>query len=217
MAPFVVSILSLCVSVFAFLFLRAYVRRKTAATQMLAEYRDEVGRLIAEIDAATDRDSILVEERIKILRRMLDDVDKRIATQIKEAQRSREGEAMYDSLGRGIRAALDSRSPHEQHQPSLFPADFAPLQESVPAPPPQVELEEAFGKKRGSRSRRANVPAETGQREKADVLPEESRPTRAQIAEMSALGASPQAIASKLDISIAEVELALNLLNRSVG
>ncbi|MCL2762539.1 MAG: hypothetical protein FWD36_04945, partial [Treponema sp.] len=106
MIPIVLSTISICLCVISFFFFRWYIARKTAARELLADYRAEVHRLIAEIDAATDRDSLLVEERIKILRKLLEDTDRRIAVYMRELQRSRSGELMYASLGRGIRVAL---------------------------------------------------------------------------------------------------------------
>ena len=215
--PLVFSMLSLCVSVLGFFFFRWYIRRKTAATQLLADYREEVGRLIAEIDAATDRDSLLVEERIKILRKMLEDTDRRIATYVRELQRSRNGEAMYASLGRGIRSALDSRPTPKDSEPSQ-PQGTEPIAEENPSDEAtkngnQQINEENVEKKQGDKERSAKALVET----ELAVLPFEKSRLKVRIAEMSARGTPTQEIASKLGISIAEVDLALNLLNRPTG
>ena len=188
----VLSGLSLGLSVSAFFFFRWYIRRETAATKLLADYRDEVGRLLAEIDAATDRDSRLVEERIKILRKMLEDTDRRIATYVRELQRSRNGEALYTSLGRGIRSALDSRPAPKIAEP--------------------VVAEEAPDKTAGS----PDSPATETDVDEI-TLPFEKSRIKVKIAEMSADGVPAHEIASKMGISIAEVDLALSLLNRQTG
>jgi len=226
-APLVVSALSLCVSVLSFFFFRWYVRRKTAAARMLADYRSEVARLIAEIDAATDRDSLLVEERIKALRKLLEDTDKRISLYIREAQRSRDGEAMYASLGRGIRAALDSRQP-SQDQPSLFGSESAPQQGEPPRQgPPAHQGAAPAAAQSGMGASGAAAPPQPAGRVSGAALPAEApgeaappsaKPMlKAQVAEMSAAGASVQEIASRLGISIAEVDLALSLLGSPAG
>ena len=201
--PFVVSAASLCIVVFSFFYFRRYIARKTAARELLADYRAEVYRLIAEIDAAADRDSLLVEERIKTLKKLIDDTDRRIGVYMRELQRSRTGEAMYASLGRGIRAALDSRVPEPPPpapQPELFAppalvkAD-APQEQKAPPPAqdaPQPDAPAASGKRGGKKPK-----------------------VKVQIAEMAALGVPPPKIASRLKLSIAEVELALNLLHRN--
>jgi len=217
----VFSVISLCVSVLSFFFFRWYIRRETAVTQQLEVYRKEVDGLIAAIDTVTDRDSMLVEERVKTLKKVLEDTDKRIAVFLREVQRNRSGEALYDSLGRGIRAALDSR-PHSKEQPSLFPAEpmsppgatprvTMPVAETSAATENEVHhvAEEAADKKQKSKPKRTQALTEKGMDEKSA-----RSKLKVQIAEMSASGTPPQEIASTLDISIAEVDLAINLLNR---
>ena len=210
--PFVISIISLCLCVFSFFFFRWYIERKTAARELLADYRSEVYRLIAEIDAAADRDSLLVEERIKTLKKLLDDTDRRISVYMRELQRSRHGEAMYASLGRGIRAALDSRPTEESARtaPETPPSPETSLQNDTtvstkasvlsetsvspetPAPAPPQEDESAASRKRKPKKTKLKV----------------------QIAELAAQGLPPSKIASRLNLSLAEVDLALNLLHR---
>ena len=199
MTAIVLSAIALSVGAFGFLFLLRYVRRQTSASRLLAEYREEVARLIATIDSATDRDTMLVEERIKVLRKFLEDADRRIAVYVKEVQRSRDGQQMYSSLGRGIRAALDSRPP-SPGQPSLFAQDLP------------VDVGEAV-----STEAAAEAKTESGEADGMKLpssLPTEKSRLKARIAEMSARSVPRQEIASKLGISIAEVDLALNLLNR---
>jgi hypothetical protein len=206
--PFVVSAASLCIVVFSFFYFRRYIARKTAARELLADYRAEVYRLIAEIDAAADRDSLLVEERIKTLKKLIDDTDRRIGVYMRELQRSRTGEAMYASLGRGIRAALDSRAaetPAAAEAPAPQPELFAPpapalVKADAPQPPQHTPPQDAP---------QPDAPAASGKRggKKPKV--------KVQIAEMAALGVPPPKIASRLKLSIAEVELALNLLHRN--
>jgi hypothetical protein len=157
----------------------------------LAEYRTEVYRLIAEIDTATDRDSLLVEERIKTLKALLEDTDKRIAVYVRELERSRTGEALYASLGRGSRAALTPPHPPEDSPPVEVPQ----------APPARPD------------SKRA-VPVQDESVDQTPPAPAARVSPRQQIAGLAAAGLSPGEIASRLDISLAEVDLALHLLGR---
>jgi hypothetical protein len=92
-----------------FFYFKWYINRSLKG--LLSEYRDEVYRMIADIDAATDRDSRLVEDRIVKLKTILDEADKRVSVYTKEFERSRSGEVLYTSLGRGIRAALNTVEP----------------------------------------------------------------------------------------------------------
>jgi hypothetical protein len=233
----VISIITLCLCVSGFFFFRWYIGRKTAASELLADYRAETYRLIAEIDAAADRDSLLVEERIKTLKKLLDDTDRRIAVYMKELQRGRAGEQLYTSLGRGIRAALDSRPEQEAPlQTDLFPA---PPPEKAPSPQETQNVQEVINLPRSTAiktargTRRKAVmwdSAETGpsakeassQKTAENNITSEAdgkrKPKKAkiktQIAELSAQGLSPAKIASRLKLSLAEVDLALNLLQR---
>jgi len=202
--PFVLSAASLCIVVFSFFFFRRYIARKTAAGELLADYRAEVYRLIAEIDAAADRDSLLVEERIKTLKKLMDDTDRRISVYMRELQRSRDGEAMYATLGRGIRAALDSRTPQLE----------------------QEKTTELHGEKKEDTDKTENTDTKNSVLLRGDKDSEPTPPAsrkrgakkpkiKMQIAEMAALGLPPEKIASRLKLSIAEVELALNLLHRN--
>ncbi|MCL2244208.1 MAG: hypothetical protein FWC03_07045 [Treponema sp.] len=156
----------------------------------MAEYQNEVHRLIAEIDSATDRDSMLVEDRINKLKTILEETDKRIAVYARELDRSRTGEALYTSLGRGIRAALNTHAEPPPQTPSI--------QTSAASNPPLTQYEDK--------------PVESSQAESA---PNSKRQLRIKIESMVNNGLTPAEIASNLKISIAEVDLAINLMNRS--
>jgi len=231
--PLIVSIISLSLCVSGFFFLRWYISHRTDASRLLEEYRDEVHRLISEIDAATDRDSRLVEERIKNLRKLLDDTDKRISVYTRELQRSRNSEAIYKNLGRGIREALDSipaaQTPVVPEAPptdsassagSASPAESAlPVKTKTPAAPEaspaaakinelpfdEEKIPQTGGAKKQKKRKTANIPPQKKSAEKSGI--------KMQIAQMALQGLPPPEIASRLKISLAEVDLALKLLN----
>ncbi|MDR0301463.1 MAG: hypothetical protein LBI04_04020 [Treponema sp.] len=173
-------------------YVKWYIKRRTSASERLDEIRTEVYKLEADINAVTDRDLTLVEDRIKQLKEILDDTDKRIKVYVQELDRSRTGEALYTSLGRGIRAALKTPAeiqPVSDHEPELstqMPKLTQGLQESEPAPTPVP-----FAPK-----------------------PPSKRQVRTQIDELVKEGITPADIASRLGISIAEVDLAINLMSR---
>jgi hypothetical protein len=222
--PLIISIITLCLCISGFFFLRRYIGRKTAASELLADYRAETYRLIAEIDAAADRDSLLVEERIKTLKKLLDDTDRRIAVYMKELQRSRAGEQLYTSLGRGIRAALDSRP--ETEATSVLAATLSALTPNETAPKHTENVQEPGISPRSSRSTATKVAGRNTEEEKlredaSDTAAGKRKPKKAklktQIAELSAQGIPPAKIASRLKLSLAEVDLALNLLQQRPG
>jgi hypothetical protein len=225
--PFILSAASLCIVVISFFFCRWYIARKTAASELLADYRTEVYRLIAEIDAAADRDSLLVEERIKTLNKLMDDTDRRISVYMRELQRSRDGEAMYTSLGRGIRAALDSRTPPEERTRTA-PENGTRTGERVdeqmlhgvgPKKAPTTinsEGRERVIEENADAATKSEGPPPEPQEPPASRKRNAKKPkVKVQIAAMAAQGLPSEKIASRLKLSIAEVELALNLLHRN--
>jgi hypothetical protein len=198
---YIISIISLSFCIVFFFYFRWYIKRRTSASELLAEYRTEVYRLIAEIDGATDRDSLLVEDRIKKLKAVLEETDKRLSVYTKELERSRSGEALYTSLGRGIRAALDSPSETAERKapqlsivrPNIEAASQMKVSEHIQEVKPQLPAEKTI----------------------IDIAKHQSKhQIRARIEELAAQEIPPAEIASRLDISLAEVELAMNLIKR---
>jgi hypothetical protein len=219
----VISVAAVLLNIAGFFLLRRYVRLRTEADKLLAGYRDEVDNMIAEIDAATDRDSRLVEQRIKTLRQVLEEANRRIGTYVRELNRSRQGEAMYASLGRGIRSALDHRSEGGEDefsgQPLLFGEDAPPRPQEIPragspeSASPHEETVPSDSSADTPPDSSADVPSEIPDALPISLLSSKSR-LKQRIAGLVAEGLSAGEIASKLDIGIAEVELAINLLDR---
>ena len=246
--PLVISIISLSLCVAGFFFLRWYISRRTAASQLLEEYRDEVDRLIAGIHAAADKNLLLMEDKIKTLKKLMEDTDKRISVYTREIQRSRNSEAIYKNLGRGIREALESIPASTAGQaPTEGPASpagsaptegTAPVAESAPTEGSAPAAESTSPAEPASKRSKIQTPAEinelpfsdeekgthhvnggkkqkkrkTAKKPSAAAHPDKPG-IKMQIAQMAIQGLSPTQIASKLGISSAEVDLALNLLN----
>jgi len=198
-----VSIICLLFCLFFFFYVKWYIKRRTSSSELLTEYRTEVYRLITEVNAATDRDSRLVEDRIKKLKAILEDTDKRLAVYAREFERNKTSEALYTSLGRGIRAALKT------------PVEPVPSHSAPPVNEPQLTIVRQNNAQFSQTS-----PSETPTAAlRLEPLPPQQKPSskreiRAQIEELDNDGLSPAEIASRLDITLAEVDLALNLLHR---
>jgi hypothetical protein len=172
-----------------FLYLKWYIKRRTSGAGLLSEYRDEINRLKADINAVTDRNLLLVEESIKKLKEIQDDTGKRISVYVKELEKSRRGEELYTNLGRGIRAALNTGAV-QQDAPALsgvrssLPVVTQPLEREPAKPLPSIVEPQKPSSKRQIRTY-------------IDLLVNEGIP--------------PEEIASRLEISRAEVDLAMNL------
>ncbi|MCL2805863.1 MAG: hypothetical protein FWD26_08000 [Treponema sp.] len=187
----IVSIICFALCIFMFFYFKWYIKKRITSSGTLVNELDEreaeISRLIADLERITDRDAQLVEERIKQLRVIIEDADKRIAMYIKELERGRLGETLYTSLGRGIREALHTdtieiSSEAENSKPLVYSDKVIPANVPAPASEPAAQTP---------------PPSRAQIRSHIDLLIEE--------------GLSSQEIASRLNISIAEVNLALNL------
>ena len=213
----IISIICFALCFLMFFYLKWYIKKRTSASNLLADDLDErkreAAKLAAEIDRITDRDSRLVEERILKLKAMLDEADKRIALYVKELEKSKSGETLYSSLGRGIRDALNipqetSQTPDAQQ---TFPADTISLSR-------QTNLDQSGYKASQFVPVKPPVPVpETPEKPvpQNGNLPPSPPPNKQQIRSRIDLllneGLSAEDIAARLGISIAEVNLAINL------
>jgi hypothetical protein len=130
------SAASLILCGFFFVYFQSYLRRKTGSREILEDYREEVNKLIVEIDAATERDAYLVEERIKSLKNILEEVDKKMEVYVREFERRRSTETVYNALGRSPKTAAPASAPA-----AVPPA--APPPEPLPGPGAQKAPPEA--------------------------------------------------------------------------
>lgn len=203
---FIFSVASLILWAFSFLYVRSLILKRTSKDRILAEFRDEVDRLIADIDAATDRDIGLIEDRLKTLKALLDETDKRILSYSKELQRRSMQEQAYADLGRRQGSARPvQRNPIiQERQDSLFDenkagsltAEKTVHAEETPRETPQPIPTPRF------------VKAETEIKPKPPSFSE-------QVLELYLAGFSPELIASKLKVTVAEVDLAINVSGKS--
>ena len=219
----IVAIICFALCLIMFFYLKWYVNKRTASSKLISDEIDsrknEVAQLIAEIDRITDRDSQLVEARIMRLKEIIEDADKRIALYVKELEKGRSGETLYSSLGRGIRDALNSpQDASSEHEPDkTFPKDTIELSPNAAKFPAKT----GYGQSGflPIRSSRVNPPAvsetpESSMQHEAS-LPDSPPPNKQQIRSHIDLllneGLGAEEIASRLGISIAEVNLAINL------
>ncbi|MCL2472942.1 MAG: hypothetical protein FWF26_04620 [Treponema sp.] len=208
-----IAAISLATSIVLFLYVRWTQRRGNSADGILAQYRIEVQRLIEDIDLATERDSLLVEARINTLKKLLEDTDKRIAVYFRELENSRTGEALYAKLGKEFHASAVQAAPTNAapRQAALALATSAAELKQAPAAasvlPAAAEAPESDpagapgGNRRSARGKKSSAGFQ-----KPDL--------RVQIAELAVQGLGSAAIASKLKVSVSEVDLALSLIRK---
>jgi hypothetical protein len=204
---FFISVAALVVSCFSFLFLLRYLRRRTGEERILAEFRDEIDGMITELNEATVRDETLVEQRIRTLRALLEDTDRRIATYVRELDRRQAQAAALDEYGLSVTVGRDSGA---EKKPPAAPAELpaaprppamsagGPFQAAPAAAPPPYEVHPRI-----RRAARQIIPA--------------PKPFAEQAVELHRAGLSPGLIASKLGVTVTEVELTIALAKHNAS
>jgi hypothetical protein len=220
--PIILSVASLIAWVFSFIFLRNYLRRRTDPEWILAEWKEEINKLNADMDAATDRNVALVEDRIEALKELIKEADRRIALSIREEDKGRAQEAAYAALGRtaGVEAKVielpltrrgssapspgagegysgaEQKGALEAPSPGEFPPEASPA-----AGPSPAELPAEPALPPGPRFVRSPHPVEP-----------KPPPFVERVAELARAGFSSTMIAANLGVPLAEVELAIAIM-----
>lgn len=226
------SVLAFVCSVVSFIFFRSYLKRRTSQKRILAEIQEEVNRILRSIDETTDRDISLIEEREKNLKSLLEDIDRRLKVYIRETEKRRDaedayaallpkpqdrtvprtqGENAYQALGKNrYRLGGQELPPAAESAPAASSAPIATPADAASAPEPTGSgLPDTAGENPNTafplpRFRVKPSPAETTP----------PPPVSEQIRELLRAGFAAPVIASRLGISIAEVEFAEALLER---
>jgi hypothetical protein len=193
----ILSAASLLVCGFTFIYLQAYLRRRTGAERILSDFEEEVNRIIAGIDAAADRDITLLEDKAKSIRALLETLDRRIAAYARELDRRNTEESALNALGREPGSDKGVRT--EGAYAALGRGLRSSIKVNPEEPPRQTPPEGQSAQPRFIRS--AN-PVNAG-----TPLPE-------QVLELSRNGLSPDTIAAHLGVTLAEVDLALAMSAR---
>jgi len=196
---FAVSIICLAICFIMFFYLKWYVKKRTSASG-LDEHRAEVAKLIFDINSVTDRNLQLIEDSISKLKKFLEDAEKRIAEYKDAIQIKPSGEALYTNLGRGIRAALIN--PTDQLPPQQ-------LQNEHPLKSHHLSLE--IQKSGDFFETPVKSENKTPQIAPSVQKPPSKKQLRSAIDSLANEGLSAEEIASRLEISIAQVNLAMNL------
>jgi hypothetical protein len=162
--------------------LRERVRREASAASQARELREEVGRLVVELDQTTERNVALVEDAMSRLNELLARTDKKIGLLAREADRHDGGMRLYGKLAAARQAAGPAVTGAASSTTAAGPASEAARAPSAPAP-------------RGPRQ---------------DGDPEGGLPTadpRAEVALLARQGFAPALIASRVGLPLGEVEL----------
>jgi hypothetical protein len=205
---YIFSSIALLVSVISFFYLRRYVTKRTTVERIPQDTREAVNQILNDIDRITDRDSLLVEERVRKLKALLEETDKRLAVLIKEQEARKTGSSFFNT---GY-AAYAAHAPQAAARAPQTPAGEDAVGEAAVHPPQAAA---------GKAARPQPAPAEeaefdlfkvaeyTAQAEaNVEYVPAESA------AQLQAQGLSTATIAARLGKSVTEVEMELFLAQK---
>jgi hypothetical protein len=120
-----------------YLLLKERVRRAASPAAQMEGLRDEVNRLVIELNQTTDRNIALIEDRIASLMELLGSADKKIGLMRKESEKHEVGARIYGRI-------LAAKTPVPDAAPSSF-AGFTERPpragESVPGSGPGIRAE----------------------------------------------------------------------------
>jgi hypothetical protein len=200
------SAASLLICGFSFIYFQAYLRRRTGSQRILTEFEEEVNNIIATIDAATDRDITLVEERVRSLKTLLDAADRRIAAYAREMNSRAAQEAAYTALGRS--------APPQPAEPAAPAAKSEPSARQAGPAAPADSSAKADAVDRALSGGTIALPLGPRFIHSPNPVRPKPRPLPERVSELSQNGLSPEAIAARLGVTISEVDLALAVSER---
>jgi len=206
--------------VLVYLVLRDRLRRAASSEARVAEIRQEVSRLLVELNQATDRNVALMEDRIGSLNDAISTADKKIGLLRRETEKHDVGSRIYSRLADG------RPLPAEPQEPRPTPGT-APAAATV-ASPLAVELSElaparaagtARGRSAGVGAAEASRPDRPGGdasavRDVGGRGSPRSGDLQQRVMMLFRSGFSPSLIASRVGAPVGEVELIISLEQR---
>jgi hypothetical protein len=109
-----------------YLLLRERVRRAASPAAQATELREEVNRLVIDLNQTTDRNLALLEDKITSLSELLTRADKKIALLKRESEKHDVGARVYSRILEGRTPAAPEASPVEEPPPRAEPRPAAP-------------------------------------------------------------------------------------------
>jgi hypothetical protein len=206
----VIFAVTLIVWTLGFLYFRNYLRRRTGSKRILEEFQEEVDKLIAEINNATDQGLTLMEDRITSLKSLLEETDRRISVYKRDTETRTMHDRAYAELGK--KTVVKTGNP----APSLFDQEEMPLPqpESIPEKVDAVPAEISGFQSTKNAENNAPLSNEGPRFIRSSIRVEAKTPFTEQVLHLANAGFANELIAKNLGTSIAEVELVIALAER---
>jgi hypothetical protein len=194
---FLFSVTALLISVFSFFYNKSYLKRRTSQERILSEFQEEVNVILKQINETTERDITLIEGREKELKSLLEEIEKRLKTYLREMDQARKAEEAYHELGKNRYRVNRHQASQALGAGKKIETQKAP-ESGAAFPLPDFDIK---------------TEADTS----ASPPPAGASSMGEQIHSLLRSGFPEAVIASRLGISIAEVEFASALLDRHFG
>ena len=193
-AFFIIILLCNCAAMVIFY---RMLKSRFSPGKVLSELRSEVDKLVMDLGREADRDVAILESRIKNLRALIDEADRRILVADRESVKKERESAVIAEVRAPDRAKVN------------------PAQDSLPTPvaPSAAVSVPREAKPQGSAERPVTIYTRPAiKRSESQIEP--LIPTRERVLEMAKQGITAPMIANTLSLSLGEVELILDM-NRS--
>lgn len=95
---FYVIIIILAIQCLIFFIFYTLLKQKFSPTTILSTIREEINSLITELNAETERDVVLLEDKMNELKKMLSDVDKKILLLNTESLKKQKEHVFFNEL-----------------------------------------------------------------------------------------------------------------------
>ena len=194
----------------AFLYLKAFVRRRTSPDYLLDLLQEEVRQLEADIDEKTEQNLQLLEEKIDSLRKICEEAERRITVYNRELEKhGSETRALAELNSKPLVERLTIKSAKTAEAAYRIETRKPHRQAALSKPAEQVVLQS------DSAETKAPVqPAPINITKSREPLTFKPRPVKERIAELQKAGFAPELIAKRLDINLGEVQLYFNLAEK---
>lgn len=111
--------LNILIAAALYIFLNRKIDRQMSPDEMLTRIRREVEGIIRDLNQTTDRNIGLIEDRVEMLRTILENVDRRIVLMKRESERKEVSSALYnDIIKRTKRDALPTDRSRAENGPA---------------------------------------------------------------------------------------------------
>jgi hypothetical protein len=181
--------------------LRARVGRYLELENLLSGVREEARGLVTELNETADRNVSLVEDRMRSLRELLDEADRRMGLVRRELGTRAAEREVYDRLNKR-RPIVPSEAQSATTSASAQPQSPQQPQQSQQPQQPQIEAPIAFAL--------GQVPEVKLSGERIEV----AKTVREQALELYGKGFSAQIIAARIGATVAEIELMIEMEER---